>query len=593
MAGPNDPTLLGKVAAKGQLSDARLNALVTDQGQPITVYTPVPTVVTQGTAGTYNWTCPAGVTSAQIEVWGGGGGGGGGDSGHGGGGGGGGAYAQEPSYPVTPGVTYTYVVGDGGDGAINNQGQGDDGGATYFDINGVTGGLGVYTPGGSSSSGLNGGAGGPRNTAQTFSHSGGNGGGDGTQSTGGCGGAGSGGFSNAGGAGAKSTTSTGAAGGAAGPGGGASGGTGGNAGLTGGDGNSPGAGGGGVGAATAAGQVVLSYSPVLSATYYGSDAIGGNANNPYSAAGTTMYQGGLFTGDGQYLGTMKSVMILPSSVASDLSAVTVDTVRLALTNLTSQNSTGLIVVLNYSAATALPASFDGVTGVTAGQVWAAPMGVSHTQNVSDALAGPLKTGAAKALILGPPPAFDDGYYGTFAGAGQAGTPVLTVIGHTGAAQVHSGDGGDGQVVITYTLPGVPVGGIMPVASTDDNGHDFAAGYTGQVSAFQPNSSPANVETWHTIGGANGWTSGIKYQLRSDNCVYVLGLATSPSSITSTVAIILPAAYRPQTTNDYPVSAHSGTIAGVFVRVDTSGNVNLINAVASTVYTVAVIVPLDY
>ena len=70
------------------------------------------------TAGNFTWTCPAGVTSVQVECWGGGGAGGGArktaSPGAGGGGGGGGAYAKATSITVTPGTDYTVVVGGGG-----------------------------------------------------------------------------------------------------------------------------------------------------------------------------------------------------------------------------------------------------------------------------------------------------------------------------------------------------------------------------------------------------------------------------------------------------------------------------------------------
>ena len=67
------------------------------------------------TSGT--WTCPAGVTSVQVEAWGGGGGGAGaGGSGnlYTGGGGAGGNYARNTSVTVVPGTVYTVAVGAGG-----------------------------------------------------------------------------------------------------------------------------------------------------------------------------------------------------------------------------------------------------------------------------------------------------------------------------------------------------------------------------------------------------------------------------------------------------------------------------------------------
>jgi len=75
-----------------------------------------PTVETFTTAGTSTWVCPAGVTSVQVECWGGGGQGGGAKT-YPGGGGAGGAYARLNNYSVTAGSSYTVHVGYGGSGA--------------------------------------------------------------------------------------------------------------------------------------------------------------------------------------------------------------------------------------------------------------------------------------------------------------------------------------------------------------------------------------------------------------------------------------------------------------------------------------------
>jgi len=93
-------------------------------------------VTTYNSAGTYPFLVPNGVTVLFVQVWGAAGGGGGGGaknagsvsvSGGGGGGGGAGGFAFG-LVPVTPGLTYSIVVGKGGSGgAAGTTGDGGDG----------------------------------------------------------------------------------------------------------------------------------------------------------------------------------------------------------------------------------------------------------------------------------------------------------------------------------------------------------------------------------------------------------------------------------------------------------------------------------
>jgi hypothetical protein len=89
-----------------------------------------------------SWTCPAGVTSVQALIVA-GGGGGGSDLG---GGGGGGGVVYDNSIPVTPGVTYPIVVGQGGTTTADagNNGQNSNF-ANIIAIGGGGGGSGVST----------------------------------------------------------------------------------------------------------------------------------------------------------------------------------------------------------------------------------------------------------------------------------------------------------------------------------------------------------------------------------------------------------------------------------------------------------------
>lgn len=77
------------------------------------------------TAGAGTWTCPAGVTSVFVELWGGGGGGsyGGGGTGNGGGAG---AYAAS-TITVVPGTVYSFFLGNHGNGGTSGSQNGTNG----------------------------------------------------------------------------------------------------------------------------------------------------------------------------------------------------------------------------------------------------------------------------------------------------------------------------------------------------------------------------------------------------------------------------------------------------------------------------------
>ena len=111
----------------------------------------VPQVATFLDSG--SWTCPSGVTSVQALIVAGGGGGGP----PGGGGGGAGGLLYDNSIPVVPGVTYSVVVGQGGDGGVYNSRPGGNGQNSSFANLTAVGGGGA---GGNSTIPTNGGSGG-------------------------------------------------------------------------------------------------------------------------------------------------------------------------------------------------------------------------------------------------------------------------------------------------------------------------------------------------------------------------------------------------------------------------------------------------
>jgi hypothetical protein len=140
------------------------------------------------TTGTYSWTAPFGVTSVSVVAVGGGGGGGFTWSS---GGSGGGGLGWRNNIPVTPGQSYTVVVGSGGPSLSNTTNAGSEGGTSFFISTATVAGFGGGRGGPGSNAAANGRGGG-------FVGGGGGRGGDGSFDNRQVGGAGAGGYSGAG-----------------------------------------------------------------------------------------------------------------------------------------------------------------------------------------------------------------------------------------------------------------------------------------------------------------------------------------------------------------------------------------------------------
>jgi gliding motility-associated-like protein len=147
------------------------------------------------TPGATTWTVPSGVTSINVQLWGGGGGGAGAGPANGAGGGGGGAYTVS-TMTVVPGTTYTLTVGVGGTGGAGCAvpGNGADGTNSWFGsagtlfanagkggkisvVAGGAGGIGGTASSGSGIISYRGGAGAAGGTGIVYSAAGGGGGG--------------------------------------------------------------------------------------------------------------------------------------------------------------------------------------------------------------------------------------------------------------------------------------------------------------------------------------------------------------------------------------------------------------------------------
>jgi hypothetical protein len=400
--------------------------------------------------------------------------------------------------------------------------------------------------------------------------------------TGGSGGGASGGYTGAGNPGAvPASSSSGAAGaGVAGSGtfnGSGTGGAGGAVGLSGAQGSlsgydptasySYGGGGGGAGASTAPTTSVLTITPTTSGTYGGPDATGGQAYTLQNSSPSngTIIQGGQVASQGAFNGTQIGVLLLPTNVLSELKGTTIQKVTLTFQTISGNGAT---INLGYSNYTSLPATDTTPNPVlTPVALKSFKTTGGNGKSVSyDLSATTLKTalqaGTATALTFGngATGAYNSSsasaYYAQIAGVSNANiasgaAPVLTVVLTTSSAK-NGGAGAPGAIAVSYiTQSGVPVCSILNSTEEDSYNNQYAAGYTGPVTAFQPGSSPLMPETWHSLSlvagwavGSNGWA---KYKLTAQNTVRIsLALFTIGTKTDGTTIATLPTGYIPVT-----------------------------------------------
>jgi hypothetical protein len=133
---PQDLTVLGTLTASGGFSGGG-NPQMSWASYPTTVFNSTGTPMVNTGTGTFNWTCPAGVTKIMVSVIGGGGGSNGAE-GHPNGGWGGTAVGI---YTVTPSTVYAITVGNGGTGVNPNGTSG--GSSSFSTLATATGGTGT------------------------------------------------------------------------------------------------------------------------------------------------------------------------------------------------------------------------------------------------------------------------------------------------------------------------------------------------------------------------------------------------------------------------------------------------------------------
>jgi hypothetical protein len=535
-------------------------------GGYLIAYANTTTTVTDSTAGPGQFTVPTGVTTLDVTCTGAGAGGNGGTSSAGGHGGGGGETARESQYTVTPGTVIDYVVGTGGANSATGSGDGDDGTQTIFDLanQGV-----VANPG------LGDGTKGTGSTA-TIHHDGGAGGT--ASSTGGAGGGGSGGKTGAGGNGGNSSSSSGGSAGSAGSGGGAAGGAGGASGANGNNGSSPGAGGGGAGKGTSVTNFSKTYTCTATHTYQGDDA----GSSLINSNGTS-YQGGNVSDT--FNGRAKTWIVFDhATIASDLASVTLSSTKLRLNNNHTWYNSGMTVCVGWDTVTSFGSSRSNPSG---GNIDSQEYHVDEGATTTTAISGlgtAFKNGTAYNVVL-----FKNSgsltYYGYFAGKNQSSPPQLTFTGTIGAGATNSGNGSDGQVVITYTTGAAVLASFSPVAFTDSFSNAIPAGImVGAVNAPVVALDPVaknTAETWHSLGtlaGASLTQAAYRMTPEGELELDFHGSTAGSNAQAVTFSVNLPAAYRPTTNNRrQPIHTGRAVTAGEtfpYVQVTTGGAVQV-------------------
>lgn len=550
-------TLTNSTFHGGQVIETQI--IFDSNGGVLLNYAQTTTVVTLTTANS-SWTAPAGnYSTAKVECWGSGAGGGGGNVGVGGEAGGGGEYAQEPTYPISPGAVYGVAVPSGGTGGSSGN-AGNFGGLTIFDTSQITGG-GVFANGGNAGSGGNGGLGGS-GSANTIHFNGGNGGSNPGQAfTGAASGGNSANSSAAGNNGNNASSSTGAASPSAQTGSG-TGGAGGNSGANGSNGTLPGAGGGGAGSASSIGSVTKSYKCTNTYSYYGSQVGNGRRN-----INGSMYQG-CASGDLSLTGDQYSFALMPySQIQSDLSGATINSVKIALINQHSWYNSGCYVILGYA-----PFSSFGGTGNPSGATENAinffiDEGQLKTQDVTGYGFGTaFQNGTARSLMLGPSAATSGGAtdlwnYGYFTGGANAVTMTINYT-PSGSSTEVAGTGGAGQIKITYQTAISLESAISPQAGSDSSSNAYAAGFTGPVQNFHPGSSPTTVEAWQNITPPTGWSGTLRYKLMAEFNFVFWDMALTHTALTAKTNVVLtttlPTIYRPTTSATLPCTESNNT-----------------------------------
>ena len=340
------------------------------------------------------------------------------------------------------------------------------------------------------------------------------------------------------------------------------------------------------------GELVIPFA--TAASYCGTDS-GANAGAIFSPNQQTT-SGVLFSGGAAAdtaSGTKNSLLVIPPGSFSGFKTgagqnKVATQILLTLHNANPASEITTIVPIGYSYDTSLPTNYQGASLVEYVGYLAIPPGATtvtidltqsyFTQGVSGSFGS-----VPSAIVLGPGSAANltsNPYYGYNTSTGNAFysqvygpgatdsannslAPYLTVVYTVGTGSIVTNTapiflgtfGGQGLLKMSLVNnESTPVAGLQPYTTTDGGGNQFAQGYTGPVTAFQPGSSPAVPETWHKLtvnGSGSSWTdsgvgiNGFYYKMLSTGDMMLSFDITTTAAVTNPLNA-LPLGYRPTT-----------------------------------------------